>query len=118
MVAAPTPSQTNYFNPILVEILTCKGSWPADEGGGGGDSSTSNERDTYLIGILDHALVSRVDQVSFYYAIALVSRVDQVSFHCVSALVSRVDHVSFYYVSGLVSRVDQINVYYVNAETN
>ena len=46
-----------------VEVLTCKGSWPADEGGGGGDTSASDERDTYLVGVLDHALVSRVDQV-------------------------------------------------------
>ena len=63
-------STANFCNPCiyknvfpLVEILTCKGSWPADEGGGGGETTMDVEQAAYLIGILDHALVSRVDQV-------------------------------------------------------
>ena len=50
---------------LSVEILTCKGSWPADEGGGGGDTPEDVEQAAYLVGILDHALVSRVEQVFF-----------------------------------------------------
>jgi len=45
-------SQITYFYILivyLVEILTCKGHWTADEGGGGGDPSAASPNAGFLV---------------------------------------------------------------------